>query len=165
MWPSPEVATLEVDLARSRLHVPVRTAPETDQEPHFPRALGVPALQLEELRPDHHLREFDEGPDGTLQMHIVDDFGKHRDRSHGLITGTIARETYSIHPDDPLSAHAAAHWTEELERDGWSVRTETRSEMRADETHFHLKASLEAHHNDKLVFEKSWDESIERRLC
>ena len=98
-------------------------------------------------------------------MQIVDDFGKYRDRTHGLITGTVARETYSIHPDDPLSARASTHWTEELERDGWSVRTETRSEMHADQTHFHLTAGIEAYHNGERVFEKSWDETVERKLC
>jgi len=75
----------------------------------------------------------------------------------------MAREVYSIAKDDPLSACARCHWSEELEREGWRVRTETFSDMRADLTHFHLTARIEAWEDDELVFETDFAETIPRQ--
>ena len=41
---------------------------------------------------------------GEQVTRIVDDFGEAENPTHGLIAGSIARETYRIKPDDPLSA-------------------------------------------------------------
>ena len=37
------------------------------------------------------------------------------DQQHGMVSGA-AREWWSIHPDDPLSARGKTHWTEERSR-------------------------------------------------
>ena len=46
-----------------------------------------------------------------VTLAIVDDFGEVRDLDHGLVNGGIARERWTIDPDDPLSAHGETHWT------------------------------------------------------
>lgn len=104
-----------------------------------------------------------------MTITIVDDFGKTRIRSHGMIAGSVGRETHSIFPDDPLSAKMTTHWTEELARDegpwaGWSIRTETYSAMTATATHFHLTARIEAYEGETLVFSRDFDETIARDL-
>ncbi len=43
------------------------------------------------------------------------------------------------------------------------MRTETFSGMRADLTHFHLTARIEAWEDDELVFEKDFAETIPRQ--
>ena len=164
MWPSPEPVTLVVDRAATLLNIPVREAPEDDRPPALPEAVAAPPLQLEEIRPEDHSRTTSTDDAGRLITEIVDDFGKFRDKTHGLITGSVGRERYSIAADDPLSAFASAHWTEELEREGWNVRTETFSEMTSDQTHFHLKARLEAYEDDVLIYEKAWSEKVPRDL-
>ena len=95
---------------------------------------------------------------GIVPTEIIDDFGKKWTRSMAY-TGSTAREWWSIHPDDPLSAHGA-HWTEVIERADWSVRTETYAEMWSDYETFYLKASLLAFYNGDLVFEKELNEEI-----
>ena len=97
---------------------------------------------------------------------IEDDFGEYKDLTHGLINGSIGRETYTIEDDDPLSARARTHWTQTYSReDGWSIRTETFQEMWADETHFHITARIEAYEGEDLVFERNWkDETVVRNL-
>ena len=99
---------------------------------------------------------------GVVTLVIEDDFGKRKDTEHGLVSGTIARETWSIHPDDPQSAKGACHWTTELERDDTRLRTETYSTMTSDATHFHLTARIEAYENDELVYDRDLQESIAR---
>ncbi len=93
---------------------------------------------------------------------IEDDFGKVRDADHGLINGSVARERWDIHPDDPLSARGTCHWTDELERDDIRLRTETHCAMWADATHFHLSASIEAFENDVQVHHRTITDTIPR---
>ena len=99
---------------------------------------------------------------GVVTHHILRDSGKQRDLSHGLVSGGVAREWWSVHPDDPQSARARAHWTEETERGDIRIRTETFSEMWSDATHFHVSGRLEAYENDRLVLERAVSDSIAR---
>ena len=87
-----------------------------------------------------------------------------RDLAHGLANGSIARESWSIHPDDPLSASGQTHWTQTLSRNGWSVRTETSAEMRCDAQNFIVSARIEAYEGETLVFERDFEEKIPRDL-
>jgi hypothetical protein len=163
MWPAPEPVTLTLHTAASFIEVPVRAARKGEREPRFPEAVAAPALDQEELRKPSNRRERGLDPaTGAVTLTIEDDFGKYRNRDHGLVTGSVGREFYSIRRDDPLSALARCHWTEELERETWNVRTETFSEMRADATHFHLTARIEAYESEKLVFAKDFAETVPR---
>ncbi|MGI9464228.1 MAG: CocE/NonD family hydrolase C-terminal non-catalytic domain-containing protein, partial [Aestuariivirgaceae bacterium] len=164
VWPSSQPVTLDVHLDGCHFNVPVRQRPSDDAPPSLPEPLAAPALQQEELRPPDHTRRSETLEDGRLAMEIVDDFGKYRNAGHGLISGEIGRETYSILPDDPLSARATNHWTQEFERENWHIRTETFSEMTATASHFHLSAKIEAYEDGELIFTKDWRESVERDL-
>jgi hypothetical protein len=170
MWPAPEPVTLTVFAGESSLVVPIRRPSAADVEPRFPEAVAAPALEQVVLREGSNRSDTTVDPaTGRVTIDIADDFGKTKIRSHGLIAGSIGRETHSILPGDPLSARMTTHWTEELERDdgpwaGWRVRTETTSEMTATATHFHLRARIEAWAGDDLVFVREFDETIPRNL-
>ncbi len=170
MWPAPEPVTLTVFANESTLTVPIRRPSERDRTPTFPEAVAAPPLEQETLRAPSNRRETTVDPEtGRVTITIVDDFGKTRIRSHGMIAGSVGRETHSILPDDPLSAKMTTHWTEELARDegpwaGWSIRTETYSAMTATATHFHLTARIEAYEGETLVFSRDFDETIARDL-
>ena len=64
-------------------------------------------MKNETLREASNSRKItrDIGSDGSI-LEIIDDFGLVRDLNHDLEIGSIAREWWSIHPDDPLSAEA-----------------------------------------------------------
>ena len=164
IWPSPEAATLTVHTSGSALHVPVRADLEDAVTPFQPAESAEP-LALETRRPGQNTREWTEHG-SELTLTIMDDFGEDKDLTHGLTSGSVGRETYRIDLSDPLSARAKTHWTQTLSRDdGWAVRTETFQEMWADESHFHIRARIEAYEGDELVFEKNWDdETVPRRL-
>ena len=89
-------------------------------------------------------------------------FGKVKDGAHGGIAGSIARERWTIHPDDPLSAMGVCHWSDEIERDDIRLRTETKCTMWSDATTFHLSATLEAYENDVLIYDRSLTDQIPR---
>ncbi|WP_299144432.1 CocE/NonD family hydrolase [uncultured Tateyamaria sp.] len=159
VWPAPQAATLQINAGSLSIPHPTGDQPR----PTFPPPDAAPPWQTETLRPEAHTRrEETDMTTGLVTLVIEDDFGKVRDLDHGLISGSVARERWSIHPDDPLSARGTCHWTDELERDGVSLRTETHSEMWSDGSHFHLRASLEAFENDKRIHFREIADTIPR---
>jgi len=162
IWPGPEAATLTVMRGPSSLSLPVRN--EAGQPgPSFDPPDSAPPLRQREIAPPAHVRKVThDQQSGRTTMEIVDDFGEQVDLSHGLMTGSVAREWYSIHPDDPLSAEMRTHWTEKLSRGVWAVHTETFAGLTSDANHFHLTARIEAWEGDELIFEKNFDRKIKR---
>lgn len=159
LWPAPQAGTLTVTAGHLGLPLHDGKGPERA----FPPPDADTPWATETLRAAAHVRRTEtDHVTGTVTLVIEDDFGELRDLDHGLINGLVARERWSIHPGDPLSARGACHWTEETERDGIRLRTEARCAMRADAETFHLEASLEAFENDRLVFETTKTSAIPR---
>jgi len=162
LWPVPEAATLT--LTGGTLALPVR-APAAGDEVHFAPSEAAPAERTRPIRPPAHVRRSEtDQRTGVVSLIIEDDFGLAEHLDHGLITGSAARERWDIHPGDPLSARGWTHWTQEQAREGWSVRTETYTEMWSDATHFHLKGRLEAYEGGALILARDVAESIPRDL-
>jgi len=160
IWPAPERATLT--LREATLRLPVRPLAEGD-EVSFPPAEGAKPWRTETLRPmaSTRLLEEDQG-DGTVTLRIHDDFGEARDLDHGLVSGSEVKETWTIHPDDPLSARAECRWTQTLSREKWSVRTETAASLTADAANFYLAGRVEAFEGETPVFRRDFAEAIPR---
>ncbi|MBT4890660.1 MAG: CocE/NonD family hydrolase [Rhodospirillales bacterium] len=161
IWPSPEAVTLNVS-SSSKLHLPLRAVREDTVRPFEP-AEAAPPRKVEVAREGSQTRsqEMDEAT-GESVLRIHDDFGDEFDTDTGLTSGEIARELYRIHPDDPLSARAEIHWTEILKREGWDIRTETFSALKADKTTFYVTGRIEAYENNDLIYEQNFKEEIPR---
>ncbi|MEO1777704.1 MAG: CocE/NonD family hydrolase [Pseudomonadota bacterium] len=160
IWPAPQAGTLTL-LAGS---LSLQHTDSTDSWT-FPAPEMADPWQVEEIRPEHHVRRQEtDMVTGLTTLIIEDDFGKVRDLDHELVNGSVARERWDIHPDDPLSARGTCHWTDELERDGIALRTEARCEMWSDATHFHLSARIEAYENDVEIYARDVSDRIPRDL-
>lgn len=161
VWPAPEAGALT--LVSGGLDLPCHEGGGTSDARSFPPPEAAEPWQVEELRAATHVRRSEtDHRTGIVSLVIEDDFGARRDLAHGAISGGVARERWSIHPDDPLSAHGICHWTEENGRDGLRLRTESRCEMWADATHFHLSASIEAYENDTRIHHRRLSDTIAR---
>ncbi len=160
LWPSP--AKTALTLTAGRITLPQRPSGSADEHA-FPPPDAAEPWQTEEIRPGNHIRRQEtDMVTGEVSLIIEDDFGKVRDADHGLISGGIARERWTIHPDDPLCASGHCHWTKEMERDGTALRTEAFCQMTSDATHFHLTARIEAYENDELVYNRDVEETLRR---
>ncbi|MBW4707488.1 CocE/NonD family hydrolase [Roseobacter sp. YSTF-M11] len=160
IWPAPETSALSLD--RGELQLPVRRTAR-GAEHSFEAATAAAPSQTETLRDAHNSRKRDvDMTTGVVTLTIEDDFGKVKDVDHGLVSGSVAREIWSIHPDDPLSARGSCHWTDELERDSIALRTETTCSMWSDAQHFYLSARLEAYENGVLIYERDHSDQIAR---
>ncbi|MWD27235.1 CocE/NonD family hydrolase [Aquicoccus sp. SCR17] len=160
LWPAPEAA--ELTLLEGALDLPVRATAE-GEERAFPPPEAETPWQTETLRePQNSRRVVTDMGSGLVTLEIMDDFGRRRDSDHGLESGSVAREWWVIHPDDPLSARGRTHWTEESGRGDWQVRTETFAEMWSDATHFHLTGRVEAWAGEELVYARDVEDRIPR---
>ena len=161
IWPSPEPATLT--LTGGSLDLPVRTKRAEADEVVFPEAEGAKHLRLRAIRPESHVRRSEvDQRSGVVSLIIEDDFGEAENFDHGGIAGSVARERWDIHPDDPLSARGEVHWTEVIERDHRRLRTEARCKMWSDATHFHLTARIEAFESEREVYSRDFADTSMR---
>lgn len=157
IWPSPDATNLT--LLGGYIEVPVRQSTGGDECQFAPAETDLP-WQSRTLREaaNSRISETDLAT-GIVTLKITDDFGEYEDLEHGMTCGSIAREWWSIHPDDPLSARGRTHWSETLGRGDWSVRTETYAEMWSDSQNFHLTARLEAWEGEMLIYERDTKET------
>eukprot|EP01133_Synstelium_polycarpum_P023777 gene23777-28506_t len=131
VWPSPEAVSLT--LHAGALELPSRDL-ATGDEWTFPEPEAASPWQLDILRKGTNSRRIEHDQvSGRIILSIEDDFGEARDKEHGLVHGSVARERWEIHADDPLSAN------------------------------FHLTGRIEAYENDELVFERNFAETIARQ--
>ncbi len=122
-------------------------------------------MKRKELSPPVQKREVTiDQASGERRLTILDDFGRHELPEHRLQMWECARESYSILPDDPLSAKQSIHWSEELARGRWKIRTETYSELTATRSHWIIRARLEAYEGKRKIFARRFEEKIERKL-
>jgi uncharacterized protein len=165
MWPAPEAVTLTLYAGKSALHLPVRKTIENEPPVKWLPAEAAEPVKLKEIKKPWHKREITIDPKtGEQRLEIVDDFGHTEIVAHGLQNYSVGRESYSIMPDDPLSAKMETHWTEEMKRGKWQVRTETYGRLTATKTHWVVWGKIDAFEGKKLVFTKEFDEKIERKL-
>ena len=162
VWPVNDSAKLEV--VKGFLSLPLRKGKKSD-EWTFPASVTSKPWQGTEIRKPNNKRQilFDEATDEVF-LEIEDDFGSYKDLQNKLVISSTAREKWSIHPHDPLSARGETHWTEERSREDWSIRTETFSSMTSDKSYFYLKARVEAYEKEKLIFKKKMESKIKRVL-
>jgi len=162
LWPSPGTTCLV--LSGGHIALPQLHEGSGDADRFEPPQTSEP-WQTRTIREASNSRKttFDQ-QSGVTTLQIVDDFGEVEDIDHGLINGSVARECWSIHPDDPLSARGRTHWSDKNSRENWSVRTETYSEMWSDAEYFHFTAHVQAFEGEELIFEKKSDKSIPRDL-
>ncbi len=160
IWPAPHTA--ELSLTHGALDLPVRDTATDDEWSFAPPAAAAPQ-QTRALRPPNHVRRMEtDMTTGKVRLVIEDDFGKQQNCDHGLITGSAARETWTIHPDDPLASHGSCHWTTEMERDDIRLRTETSCEMWSDATHYHLRARVQAFEGSEKRHDRTVTDRIRR---
>ena len=163
-WPPPEPVCLGIDLAASRLELPVRPeCPEQNAASPFgpPEMADQPRTTPIEA-PDNHWRIHHDLTDDRHTLEITDGIGSLRFDDNGLVLTRQGTECYSIAGGDPVSATGETRWRMALQRDGWAVETDTRIHLSCDAEMFHIEASLTAFEGDELYHEENWSRSIPR---
>ncbi len=161
LWPSPKPAT--VTILQGSLDLPVHQGSASEWVPPGPEGAQPWAHRV--LRAGKTTRKIETDLiTGTTALVIRDDLGDAENLTHGLCTGETMSELWQVHPDDPLSARAVHTWEQRLSRAGWSVRTQVQAEMTATANHLRLTAHLTAWQGDEIIFQREFDETVERRF-
>jgi hypothetical protein len=160
IWPAPEAAQLNI--TQGSIALPQRPTQGGDEVSFLAPEAAEP-WNVEEIRPGNHIRRHEiDMVTGIQSLVIEDNFGELRDADHGLIKGSVARERWDIHPDDPLSARGECDWESKLVRDDIVLRTRTQCTMKSDATNFHLTAKIEAWENGTLIYTREESDTIPR---
>lgn len=163
IWPSIDRPTVTLDPSRSVISIPYREAPETEFEP---AALTTPVTFAgETLRASDSQRVVHHDyKTGIVTLDTADDFGRQHFTSCDSDIDFKMDQQQSIHPDDPLSARSVLNFELSMGRDHWWTGLKSHYEMHCDKDHFYINATWKAYIEDQLVFEKSFDETIQRNL-
>ena len=167
VWPSPRKVSLSVTLGSAVLGLPTRPAQESDASlPQFEAPEAAPRLKKSMTRePAFEWTTTEDMTTGVVTTRmLVDEGATTYDDHDGWSVDSSHEEIFAIHPDDPNSARCDITWREAFSRGDWRVSSRTRTIVTSSETHFHLRARLEAWLGDNLVHEQDWNESFERKL-
>jgi len=164
-WPSPELATLTLDLAACRLDLPVRpprpedaalrafdppeAAPPTPHVAHPVEAMARRRITRDLLSGETTV----EFPRWTYASEMPD---------IATTVRSTAMARYHLTGDDPLSARCETAAMTEIARPDGVFRHDSHGTMTCDATHFHIEMHLAVSENGTPVFRRSWKESIAR---
>jgi predicted acyl esterase len=157
VWPSPEVAILSVDLAETRLVVPVRAPPA--HEPPMPIALapappddpkGWPVMNITET--DGEARIVETWPNSPGRVAEIDE----------TVSGAGPNVVLSMRPGEPLSCIWSAEQSAGFQRSGWDVLIRATVSIRATATDFIVEERTWASLNGTGVADVKHSETIPR---
>ena len=161
IWPEPDSA--EIEILEGTLSLPIRK--RSHNEWVFPEPITAAPWKHKNIRKSSNKREIvSDCATGITKVIISDDFGSNIDLENDLVISSKAREEWSIHPDEPLSAYGKTHWTEERSRGEWSIKTETYSKMTSDNNYFYLEAKIEAYENSEIIYKRDMKKKIKRKF-
>lgn len=174
-WPSPDLATLTLDLAHSRMDLPVRPPRPEDAalRPFDPAECAPPVAGRRRVAGGQPAREETAPVPGKRRV------------THDLLSGEMVvdfpRWTYEapmpdidittrgrglcrhiITDGDPLSARCETSYSVEIERPDGVFGHESRGALSCDATHFIVDMQLNVTENGKPVFQRAWHERIAR---
>jgi hypothetical protein len=164
VWPTEFAAELTLMPEPAILTLPLlgpdaAVMPVDMQAPKSPSPVPLKVHQI----PENTREVIRDQADRSTRIEIIDDFGNVEYLEHGLMNRGVKRERYWIAWGDPGSASAEFHWTQEVQRDDWQVRTELRTHLQRTDKGLHCRGELEAFEWGKACFSKRWDRLITQK--
>jgi putative CocE/NonD family hydrolase len=153
VWPSPQIATLTIDLEGSSLVLPSRPVP--GKEASFP----IPVIHSAGSTP-YMATETGGGTQASLESPLQSNLV----RDVGTVVETQSSEKLNISEGQPNSAV----WTQEnmtaWKRDGWDCTVSAAFELSSTAEEFRLTEVLRAKKGDREIFKREQFSSIRRDL-
>jgi hypothetical protein len=167
-WPEPESARLMIYTGQSRVLLPVRP-PRTEEDSRL-LAFGDPETgpppAITDLQPTQESwKVIHDLANDHVTLEVINDEGlKRYDEAAGLEIHGRVEERYRYVANTYDSIRGETRWCRTFRRADWETRTETRTLMTSDATHFRLRATLDAFENESRVYSQTWDRKIPRDL-
>ncbi|RAH39120.1 CocE/NonD family hydrolase [Halomonas sp. SL1] len=166
IWTPPEPVTLTLHTAGCHLELPLRAPSPLDETlTDFAPPVSAPPIAKEvHEEADGFWRITEDAASGTMEIHLADGGGHFTLKDNDLTIYKQGYERYRLTHDDPASVGGEVEWEYRMERDDWSVRTHTHTQLTADKDDFIVKARMTAWEGDEVVHSEEWDERIPRHL-
>jgi hypothetical protein len=124
-----------------------------------------PPVPAETIRHGFHRKTVeDDLGTGVRTIRLVSDFGETKLLDRGITAGSRGEDTFSIHPDDPLTARLVSRYDWSLRSGPADVSGTAQTELTADEAHYHLAWEVTAHEAGREVFRRARRVKIPREL-
>jgi hypothetical protein len=160
VWPPGERFTLSLDPNDSKMRLPTVPVRGDESKVSFPVPNPLPqppGLQDEDR--GHAAVE----RDGSTTTYLRHRYAKElQPQRAGLTYVSDENWTVSVDDDDPASTRARAEAESIMERPGWKVSTRGSLELSGDSDSFHLVIHLTALHDDRVVFSRTWTDTVPR---
>jgi hypothetical protein len=146
--------------------LPIRPARSEDAQLRtYGEPVVAPAGPVVGLRADNSewLVRRDLARDKT-QLEVLKDEGRVRYEDIGVELDSETREIYGYRRGDFDSVKGEVTTTATMRRGRWKVRTDNRTVLTSTRSQFRIYATLDAFENDRRVFARTWDRTIERDL-
>lgn len=158
VWPSPESPTLTIDVAATRLELPVRSPPA--QEAPTPIALRAPSPPDPKTWPtmdislaDGRARIVETWPESKTKLADISQ----------TISGSGPNVILTMDEGDPLSCQWRAEQTAGFRRPGSDISLRAEVSVSADASHFLVSERLVARLNEEVVSDVAHEHAIPRQ--
>jgi putative CocE/NonD family hydrolase len=165
VWPSPRPVTLQITSGVSVLILPVRP-PRASERP-----LDIPVVRdrverAVAARPDSlkNYQVTQTGPDAKGRVTIHKRLREPEETLADIGTTVSSGSDWilSITEGDPNSSVWNLEWFERRRRGSWDTTTRSMLELTSTPEDFHIRESVHALEGDKVIFERSWQNTIKR---
>jgi putative CocE/NonD family hydrolase len=165
-WPPPEPVRLIIFDRTSRLILPrrQRTRKEDKQIEFGPAEGTAPEQTLQLQTPHHNWYVHRDLAEDKSTLEVINDHGVVKIESLDLEVLNKSIEWYSSIADDFDSIRGETLWERGYKRQGWEIKTITRTVLTSDNGNFYIQANLDAYEGEQQVYSYSWDYSIPREL-
>ncbi len=166
-WPSPELSKLNIFTNRDTfLRLPYRNKNiEDDRLKNFPEPECSKPLVTKNIREPQYKKTIKhDAIENCFSIKYKVDNGRYILVENGLETEDISCDTLSIKEHDPLSLHVRCERISEIGRDKWNTRVEALGEMESSLVDFIIHSKLKVFEGEEIIFEKTWDFKIPRKL-
>ncbi len=165
LWPDPEPAALSMPSGVSRLELPLRPPGPLDSAAQFlPVEISQPA-RVTTIEPGaEHRQSTDEIGTGTRTITLVNDHGVVHLDERGIKTSSRNRDSFTIHPYQPLSARLDTEYAMGVVSGEADVECRATSTLSYEGSVLLLTWRLEVHERDLLVHEASGERRFARDL-
>ena len=163
LWPAPELVTLTLDPAGSRLDLPLLADGFVSEPVAFAAVAQAPAgpstVLVAGVQERH--RSVDVAT-GVMTLTVLSDDGVSRIEEIGTEVSASHQKTMIIAPGVPTSAEYLSDCRTGFRRDDWHASLHTTLRVTCTETEFHVTGALVAHDGDQIFAERRFDEIVPR---
>ena len=117
------------------------------------------------LRPGQTTKTIQEDPEtGVVRIRTETDYGHYWHHSCNTDIDFTIDQLLSIHPDDPNSAKSETTLQVKMKQGETQTALQSFYEMTSSQQHYFIKATWQAWVGDECIFERHFDEKIERKM-